>query len=272
MIRLNGKLDLAIENYYNITTKIYQTSPLYFKVMSKANRIIIFLAILGGYYTLENPCFREVKKLCINNDLLSTNALDSFISFLCVGGRLELSRNEQDKRKLTYRPTAKGLNEVYELISSLLLPYRIIYPEFDLADRLSHDDFMVVFFKNHSQVILNEIFIYDAVPDCREFVTRDGGHMIMFNLYIESVRQKTLAVKYNYLKASTEFSVSRSHIKRCFLAAEHLGLLHLKQDGKTIELTPRFIEMVKDSFCFYLATVEYGVLGAQSTAAIKKAL
>lgn len=260
-IRLNADFDAAMETYYNVIHQIYLTNPLYFKVMFKANRIIILLAILGSYYTANNPSFREVKKLCIKHDLLSTNALNSFISFLRVGGSLEITRDEQDKRKLTYQPTIKGLNEVRELITSLLLPYAIIYPDFDLEQRLGHDDFTENFLKNYTQIISSEVFIFDVVPDSREFVTRDGGYMLMLNLYIESVRQKTLRVHYNYLKASTEFSVSRSHIKRCFQAAERLDLLSLRQDGKTIELKPRFIDMVRDSFCFYLATAEYAVLG-----------
>lgn len=263
-IGLSEGLDAAVMAYYNTVKLIYMTNPLTFKVMFKANRIIILMAILSNYYTLANPSFKEVKKLCINNDLLSVNALDSFISFLHVGGRLEVMRDEQDKRKLTYQPTEKVLNEVRELINSLLLPYAMIHPEFDLAQRIGHDDFMADFFKNYTQVILREIFVYDAVPDSREFLIRDGGHMMMFHLYIESLRQRTLTVQYNYLKASVEFSVSRSHIKRCFQAAERLDLLSLRQDGKTIELKPRFIKMVKDAFCFYLATIEYGVFGGET--------
>ncbi|MGF6190190.1 hypothetical protein [Serratia sp. 2723] len=260
-IGLSKDLDAAVEAYYNEARKIYLTHPLYFKMMFKSNRNVIFLAILGGYYTLKSPSFKWVKKLCINNELLSANAVGSFISFLQVGGRLAIGRDEQDKRKLTYQPTAKGVNEVRELIGSLLLAYSMIYPEFDFAQMVDHDDFMADFFKNYTQVIVKEMFVHDAVPDSRAFLTKDGGHMMMFHLYIESLRQGTLSVQYNYLKASTEFSVSRSHIKRCFQAAERLDLLNLRQDGKTIELKPRFIDMVREVFCFFLATVEYGVFG-----------
>ncbi len=262
-IGLNEGLDAAVVTYYNAIKPIYLSNPLHFKIIFKANRAIILSAILGGYYSLDNPSFKEVKKLCINNELLSSNALDSYISFLQVGGRLAIRRDEQDKRKLTYQPTAKGVNEVRELIDSLLLAYAMIYPEFALTPRVDHDDFMADFFKNYTQVIGKELFVYDAVPDSRVFLTKDGGHMMMFHLYIESLRQETLTVQYNYLKASTEFSVSRSHIKRCFQAAERLDLLNLRQDGKTIELKPRFIDMVREAFCFYLATVEYGVFGGR---------
>ncbi|MGL5426189.1 MAG: hypothetical protein ACRDAJ_24955 [Serratia fonticola] len=261
-IGLSEDLDAAVEIYYNAIHKIYMTHPLYFKVMFKANRNIIFWSMLGGYYTFKNPSFKGVKKLCINHELLSANALDSFISFLQVGGRLAIRRDEQDKRKLTYQPTAKGVNEVRELIDTLLLAYAMIYPEFALAQRFDHDDFMADFFKNYIQVIGKEMFVYDVVPDSRAFLTRDGGHMLMFHLYIESLRQRTSAVQYNYLKVSTEFLVSRSHIKRCFQAAERVDLLTLRPDGKVIELKPRFISMVREAFCFYLATVEYGVWGA----------
>ncbi|WP_447887198.1 hypothetical protein [Serratia fonticola] len=261
-IGLSEDLDAAVEIYYNAIHKIYMTHPLYFKVMFKANRNIIFWSMLGGYYTFKNPSFKGVKKLCINHELLSANALDSFISFLQVGGRLAIRRDEQDKRKLTYQPTAKGVNEVRELIDTLLLAYAMIYPEFALAQRFDHDDFMADFFKNYIQVIGKEMFVYDVVPDSRAFLTKDGGHMMMFHLYMESLRQRTLTVQYNYLKVSTEFSVSRSHIKRCFQAAERVDLLTLRPDGKVIELKPRFISMVREAFCFYLATVEYGVWGA----------
>jgi hypothetical protein len=262
VIRSSESLDAAIEVYYDVIQQVYLANPLYFKMIFKADRLVVLMSILGGYYTLGCSSFRDVKKFCIRNDLLSSNTLDSFVSFLGVGKRLEIARDKQDKRRLTYKPTERSLSEVRELIYSLLAPYAVICPEFDLEYTLGHDDFTAVFLKNYAQVISSELFIYDAVPDSREFVTRDAGHIIMFNLYIESVRKKTLSVQYNYLNASARFSVSRSHIKRCFQAAERLDLLNLRQDGRTIELKPRFIAMVRDTFCFYLASAEYGALGA----------
>lgn len=262
-IRSSESLDAAIEVYYAATYQLYLGNVLYFKMIFKAERLVVLLSILGEYYTQDAPSFRDVRRFCIRNDLLSSNTLDSFVSFLRVGKRLEIARDEQDKRKLTYKPTARSLREVHQLLQSLLAPYAIICPEFDLKQALEHDDFIADFFKNYTQFISNEVFIFDVVPDSREFVTRDAGHIMMFHLYIESVRQKTCSVQYNYSNAATKFSVSRSHIKRCFQAAERLDLLSLRQDGKTIELKPRFIEMVRDSFCFYLASAEYGVLGGR---------
>lgn len=128
---------------------------------------------------------------------------------------------------------------------------------------VNHKEFMSCFFKVYSEVIFGNIFIYEVIPDCRDFVSRDGGHMIMFNLYVESLRQNTLNIQYNYFKASLRCAVSRSHIKRCLQLAQGSSLLTLKDNGKLIELSPRFISMVRDCFSFYLATTEYGFTGME---------
>ncbi|CAM3921162.1 hypothetical protein [Serratia silvae] len=263
-ISANEKLDDAIKCHYDIVHEIYLANPLYFKIALKSNRFIVISAILAIYYTNESPSFKEVKKFCIKNDLLSNNTLDSFISFLRVAGRLKAIPDENDKRRLSYRPTQKKLEEVTRIFKSIILPYSIIYPDVDIGHALNHEEFISGFFKNYSEVVFGNIFIHDVIPDCRDFVSRDGGHMIMFNLYVESLRQNTPNVQYNYLKASFMCAVSRSHIKRCLQLAEYAGLLTLKDNGQLVELSPRFIRMVRDCFSFYLTTTEHGLMGMKS--------
>ncbi|MEJ4043408.1 hypothetical protein [Erwinia sp. SLM-02] len=259
--REKSNLNDAIKCHYDLLNKLYLTNPLYFKTLFKANRFIVGSAILGIYYTRSSSTFKDVRRFCIANDLFSSNALDSFLLFLRVSHRLEVYRDEQDKRKLNYQPTEKALNETRRMINTMLHPYALLSENCraDLYHR--QDDFIPHFFRNYGEITLNRLFIHDMVPGSGEFLSHDGGHMIMFNLFQESIKQGSLEVKYNLLKASFACCVSRSLIRRCLKAAADRELLTIIEDKNTVSLKPEFMTMVQDYFCIYLATVEHGLKG-----------
>ncbi|KOC89281.1 hypothetical protein [Winslowiella iniecta] len=259
--RERDNINEAIKRHYELLHKLYLTNPLYFKTIFKANRFIIGSAILGIYYTRNGSTFKDIKKFCIANDLLSINALDSFLLFLRVGGRLEVYRDESDKRKLNYKPTAKALSETKKMINTMLIPCAMLSAEFDLAYYENYQNFVPAFFKSYAEITLNRIFVHDMVPGSGDFLSRDGGHMIMFNLYLESIKQNTLDVNYNFLKASFSCGVSRSHIKRCLQAVEQNQLLTIVESKHIVSLTPAFMQMVRDYFALYLASVKHGLTG-----------
>ena len=264
--RERDNINEAINCHYELLHKLYLTNTLYFKTISKANRFIIGSAILGIYYTRNGCTFKDIKRFCITNDLLSINALASFLLFLRVGGRLEVYRDESDKRKLNYKPTAKALTEAKEMINTMLIPCAMLSANdrFNLDYYQNDQNFVPAFFKSYAGITLNRIFIHDMVPGSDVFLSRDGGHMIMFNLYLESVKQKTLDVNYNFLKASFSCGVSRSHIRRCLQAAEQKQLLTMVENQHIVSLTPAFIQLVKDYFALYLASVKHGLTGMQA--------
>ena len=256
--------DEAIKCHYEILQKIFLTNPLYFKTIFKANRFIIGSAILGLYYTRKESTFKDIKKFCIANDLLSSNSLDSFLLYLRVGGRIEVYKDASDKRKFNYKPTTKTLVETKKMINTMLIPCAMLSTDFDLAFYQNHQNFVPAFFKHYSEITLNRIFIHYMVPGSADFLSRDGGHMIMFNLFLESIKQNTLDVHYNLLKASFSCGVSRSHIKRCLQAAEQHQLLTIVDNKHIVSLTPEFMMMVKDYFALYLASIKHGFNGMRA--------
>ncbi|ROR11313.1 hypothetical protein [Erwinia sp. JUb26] len=260
-LREKSNLNDAIKCHYELLTKLYLTNPLYFKTLFKANRFIVGSAILGIYYTRSSSTFKDVRRFCIANDLFSSNALDSFLLFLRVSQRLEVFRDEDDRRKLNYKPTEKALNETRRMINTMLRPCSLLSADCDADFYLRQDDFIPRFFRNYGEITLNRLFIHDMVPGSGEFLSHDGGHMMMFNLFQESIKQGSLDVKYNLLKASFACCVSRSLIRRCLQAAASRQLLTIREDKNTVTLKPEFMTMVQDYFCIYLATVEYGLKG-----------
>lgn len=65
-------------------------------------------------------------------DIISENALDSFLFFLRVGRWLEVKKDDQDRRTLLFRPTPNALRQTHELVSSMALPYQTLAPKFRL--------------------------------------------------------------------------------------------------------------------------------------------
>lgn len=259
--REKENIDEAIKCHYDLLLKQYLTNPLYFKTLFKANRFIVGSAILGIYYTRPGSTFKDIKRFCIGNDLFSSNSLDSFLLFLRVGGRLEVYRDHQDKRKFNYKPTPKALEETRRMINTMLIPYSMLSDNVDLTFYQTHKNFVPAFFTAYSEVTLNRIFLHDMVPGSGEFLSRDGGHMIMFYLYLESIKQKSRVIKYNILKAAFCCAVSRSHIRRSLQAAGQIGLLTIEDELHQLTLSQGFLDMVKDYFCLYLASTVHGLSG-----------
>lgn len=250
-----------MQKHYRLLFRLYLTKPLYFKVIFKANRFIIGSALIAYFYTTEKPTLRQVKDFCKKTGLISDNTIDSFLLFIRVGGRMDVKKDPQDKRKLNYQVTSKALDETRALINTMMIPYGMLYPEFDVSGCLKMENFTASYFQKYSEITLNQVYLFEMVPDCKAFVFRDAGHMLLMDLYIESIKQQTVVIEYNYLKASLKCGVSRSHIRRCLQAAEVGNLLTLDTANNTIILHPTFMQMALNYFAVYMAMVEYGLSG-----------
>ncbi|MFU2319076.1 hypothetical protein [Rahnella sp. PCH160] len=260
-IKSHKDIESVMQKHYKLLFRLYLTKPLYFKVIFKANRFIIGSAIMAYFFTTEYPTLRHVKDFCKKTGLISDNTVDSFLLFIRVGGRMDVKKDPLDKRKLNYTVTSKALDETRALINTMVIPYGMLYKDFDVSRCLKMENFNAEYFRKYSEITLNQIYLFDMVPDCKEFIFRDAGHMILMDLYVESIRQKSPMIEYNYLRASLKCGVSRSHIKRCLKAAEAGGLLILDTTNNTIVLHLSFMQMVLNYFAVYMAMVEYGLHG-----------
>ena len=260
-IKSHKDIEAVMQKHYKLLFRLYLTKPLYFKVIFKANRFIIGSAIMAYFFTTEKPTLRHVKDFCKKTGLISDNTIDSFLLFIRVGGRMDVKKDPQDKRKLNYQVTSKALDETRALINTMMIPYGMLYPDFDVSGCLKMENFTADYFQKYAEIILNQVYLFDMVPDCKAFVFRDAGHMLLLDLYIESIKQQTAVIEYNYLKASLKCGVSRSHIKRCLKAAEVDGLLTLDTPNNTIILHLTFMQMVLNYFAVYMAMVEHGLRG-----------
>ncbi|XXN66172.1 hypothetical protein ACRQ84_22105 (plasmid) [Enterobacter ludwigii] len=260
-IKSHKNIALVMQKHYNLLFRLYLTKPLYFKVIFKANRFIIGSAIMAYFFTTDKPTLCQVKDFCKKTGLISNNTIDSFLLFIRVGGRMEVEKDAQDKRKLTYKVTRKALDETRALINTMMIPYGMMYEDFDVSACLKMKTFKTEYFKKYAEITLNHVHLFDMVPESKAFIFRDAGHMLLMDLYIETIKQKSSVIEYNFLKASLKCGVSRSHIKRCLQAAEAAGLLTIDTVNNTIILHPSFMQMALDYFAVYMAMVEYGLRG-----------
>lgn len=257
-IMINPQLDGAIVKHFNLLLELYIEKPLYFKILFKANRFILGLVILSKFYATSDHSLKGLKEHCLSLNILSKNTIDSFIFYLRAGRRLNMLHDVNNKRKLTYEPTEKALEETRRLLNSMVIPYDIMFPERPLGERVNAIGCLSMFFNNYSELVFNEIFVVDFVVDAQPLVTKDAGHMILYHLFSEVKRQNSTIIKINYYKSAIICGISRSHLKRCLLSCEKEKLISINKNANYLQISTRLTMAARYYFSLYLATIVYG--------------
>lgn len=257
-IKSSPLFHLAIIKHGELLKDTYKKHPLFYKIIFRNSRFIICSSILSIYYNQPNAGLKDIKAFFKGKDIVSENSLDSFLLFLRVGRRLEVSRIAQDKRQLYFKPTESALRETLALISSMALPYQAIFPDIPVARLLEMPDFIPVFFGAYGQLMIKEIYLIELVPQVALFISKDAGHMVLLMLLSESIKQSSHLLLLSSATIAKFCSVSRAHINRMLLAAEKSGLL-VTTNNVMIELNSSFFIMVERYFSLYFATVGYGL-------------
>ncbi len=248
----------AIINHGVLLKDAYKKHPLFYKVIFRNSRFIICSSILSIYFTCPNARLKDIKEFFKGKDIVSENSLDSFLLFLRVGRRLEVSRIAQDRRQLYFKPTESALRETHALISSVARPYQMIFPDIPVAELLELPDFIPVFFGAYGQLMIKEIYLIDLVPQAALFISKDAGHMVLLMLLTESIKQNSHMLLLSSATIAKFCAVSRAHINRMLLAAEKCGLL-VTTNNVMIELNSSFFIMVERYFSLYFAMVGFGL-------------
>lgn len=260
-IRSSGRFHQAIIKHGVLIDETYRNHPMFYKIIFRNSRFIICSTLLAIYYTQSGAALKDVKAFFKGKDIISENALDSFLFFLRVGRWLEVKKDEQDRRTLLFKPTPNALRQTHELVSSMALPYQTLAPEIPVADLLEQSWFLPAFFKVYGQLMIQEVYLNDLVPQAALFITKDAGHMVLLMLFMESIRHNSHMLFLSSAEIAKFSSVSRTHINRILLAAEKSGLLTTK-NNVLIELNSSFIEMAERYFSLYMAMVGYSLDGA----------
>lgn len=260
-IRNSPQFHQAISKHGMIISNIYKNHPMFYKIIFRNSRFIICSAMLAIFYTQNEAALKDIKSFFKGKNIISENSLDSFLFFLRVGRWLEVKKAEQDRRTLLFTPTENALRQAHELVSSMALPYQVLAPEIPVADLLEQDWFLPAFFKGYGQLMIQEIYLIDLVPQAALFITKDAGHMVLLMLFMESIRHNSHMLLLSSAEIAKFSSVSRTHINRILLAAEKSGLLTTK-NNVLIELNSSFIVMAERYFSLYMAMVGYSLDGA----------
>ncbi|CAM4042470.1 hypothetical protein [Serratia silvae] len=260
-IRRSSQFHQAIIEHGVMISVVYKNHPMFYKVIFRNSRFIICSALLAIYYTQKEAALKDVKSFFKGKSIISENSLDSFLFFLRVGRWLVVKKADQDRRTLLFAPTQNALSEAHNLVSSMALPYQTLAPEIPVADLLDQSWFLPVFFKVYGQLMIQEIYLIDLVPQAALFITKDAGHMVLLMLFMESIRHNSHMLFLSSAEIAKFSSVSRTHINRILLAAEKSGLL-TTQNNVLIELNSSFVVMAERYFSLYMAMVGYGLDGA----------
>lgn len=250
----------VVVSHYRLLSDVYDSSPLYYKILFKSNKFILGISLLAIYVSHENPTINQVKEYCGKLNIFSTNSISSFIIFLRVTGRIITTINKEDKRKLNYFPTEKVLAETELLIKTMILPLEEITHNFSKRVNLSSEKFVLEFFVKYSQVVFANIFLHIVIPQSSCFILKDAGHMMMVNIMVKHITSGSNRITFNMVKSAKECGVSRTHLKKALLDAQEEGLLEVNSAEGELILNEAFHTMSTHYMSLYLACVEYGAL------------
>lgn len=237
----------------------YLKKPLFYKMIFKFSRFSSVASIYSIYYSMPHATLKNVKDFILRQDKsISINTLNSLLIQLRVSGRLEIYRNEKNRRENLYRPSLKSIQEVYDLIQTMLKPYRILNREPYSQNENSAEEMIPSFFSRYSHLVLNHVAISELLPDAILFIEKDAGHMIMLILYKEYLQQNSSRIMLSHKKIATYSHVSRSHVCGLLKEAQAAGFVSL-ENNLFIVLSEKFITLFREYFVLYMAQVLFCV-------------
>lgn len=262
-IQSGAGFDDALKYHYHLLTTMYEKNSLFYKTVLKESRIYIIMALLCFYYTRGGTSQADVKEYCTSMKFASGNSIDSMMFFLRVSGRMNVERNEKNKRILMVTPSEKALKEVRSYLLSALLPLNKIYPSLNLsAETIEDKDTLAMMYRNMYELLINRVIINRILPEVHLFTEKDSGHMVILSLYLEALKHsengELRIFEYPYIAVSKTIAVSHTHVRRIVSAAAEVGWM--KMHGKSqIEILPEFIQLVRDYMGLYFSVCLYAL-------------
>lgn len=237
----------------------YSKKPLFYKMIFKYSRFSCVANICSIYYSTPQATLKNVKDFIHSQKKpISINTLNSLLIQLRVSGRLEVFRNENNRRESLYRPSLKVIEEIHELILTMLKPYQILHREACSQPHIRAEEMVPLFFSRYSHIVCNHITVTDLLPESALFIEKDAGHMIMLILYKEYIQQNSTRIMLSHKKIAAYSYVSRTHVCSLLKEAQAAGLISL-ENNLFIELSENFIKLFQEYFSLYLAQVLYCV-------------
>lgn len=247
-------LNEMILHHEDMLSAFYAKKPLFYKMLFKHVRFHITTIVFSLYYRGLNPTLKSVKKFIHEQQkIICANTLNSLFLQLSVSGRLVIYSNDKNRRERFYRPSESAVQEIYDLIQSILKPYKAVHDDADGAA-----GFIPQFFIRYGDFALNNISMPELLPECALFIEKDAGHMIMLILYKKYLQQNSLRIMLSHKRIAAYCHVSRSHVCNLLKEAQAAGLLRM-ENNLFIELSDRFIDMFRLYYSLHLAQVLYAV-------------
>jgi hypothetical protein len=237
----------------------YSKKPLFYKMIFKYSRLSCIASIFSIYYSKPQATLKDVKDFIHSqNKPISINTLNSLLIQLRVSGRLDVFRNPNNKRESLYQPSLKVIEEIYELIQTMLKPYQILHRKAAIQPETRAEEMVPLFFSRYSHIVCNHITIPELLPESELFIDKDAGHMIMLILYKEYIQQNSTRIMLSHKKIAAYSFVSRTHVCSLLREAQAAGLISL-ENNLFIELSENFIKLFQEYFSLYLAQILYCV-------------
>ncbi len=240
-------MDDAILLHFDLVMENYRQKPLFYKNLLKYDRFMVALSLLSFNYKDHLVPLSKVKAFCQERGYLSRNSLDSYFSFFFIAGYMQVRMHDEDSRQRVFTPTGAALCETTRMIKSYLLPSQLIVP-YDgcLKDAWESEDMLRVFFHGFAKLLEADVMLDKLLPEAKWIMNRDGGHLPMLALYVDSLRKDSIQAGYKvstYIELSSRLGVSKTHIIRMVREGELHG--YFKCHKNTVELLPAFLDLVR---------------------------
>lgn len=252
-------IDCLIKQHYQYVCVHYKKRPFFYKSILKFDRFMVVLAMLTTYYCEPLPSLSKVREFCLQRGYLSKNSLESYFSFFIISGYMEITHHPDDRRLRIYKPSARAMTEAVNIVSAYY------YPAYGIADSEGSigkvgGRTVEAFFRGFKHILDADITLEMLLPESRWLINRDGGHMPMLALFVDTLEKQASASvckRSSYGEMSAGLAVSSTHLIRLVRDGEAKG--YFRTGKKTVELSDSFMQLVRKMMVINFAITRVSV-------------
>lgn len=229
---------------------LYEHEPFLNRLLLEVGRNVLFtvLMCLQARYDEHDPATWPTLRLLTQSmsgfGVASPRRIADLVSRLVKTGYLEQVSSPVDRRIRILMPTGKMIAQDQDWLVSHYIPLQVLYPDPGYAPIMRRDP---AFQRTH-RLVAASLFPYAAQiltrnPTMMQFMTREGGVMILIKLLqlVGPGTETTRPISYSDIGA--RFGVSRTQVRKLLQQAEQSGLMHVTRGkGQLVQLTPSLVQ------------------------------
>jgi len=227
---------------------LYGGDPFVVRLLIEAGRFLVYhVALILD--AAQDPARREtwltiglLKRTLASYGVASSRHIDELVARLCAVGFMEQRPSEDDRRVRLLLPTDNMLAHDRDWLVAHFAPLAVCYPEQGYEPVMRRDaEFQTVYRRVCTPFVPLGIKLLLSLPDTMLFFSHAAGSPIIATLLQAAMTSPDYPhAAVSYAEVGDRFGVSRTHVRKLLVAAEHAGLVKLHaRGGHRVEILQR---------------------------------